>query len=821
MAAGRLLLSKTSAKKTLLSSNSYLFPKLPSLALFSTIGRKRTHFQFAPTAHRPPSAKKVPFTATAHGFTWQDPYRWMSDINDPDFVSYINQENAYAEAFMRDTEEMQKILYSEMVSRMPSKITTPPERWGPWLYYQFIPEGKEYPVLCRKPAVEKKGWVNTLFNSFRGGFGRDQVLLDWNEIAKKHGYVHVGTCRVSPDHCFLAYTLDTTGNEQFHLQIKDLRNNSIFPQHRVEGVVSLAWAQDGCTLFYTLCDQHQRPYRVLCTKLGSHSGDDAIILTENDSRFCVDITSTKDGKFVTVNSNSRTSSEEGTYCFSSLVMQVYVINATNPQGGLQRFCKRVSGVQYFLEHHSGNFYVLTNAPTSKDENFSGNGYYLARCRDEDAESANLKNIIMPGEDICLEDMDIFHEHLVLFLNKTGSPLICSINMPIDFDCEKEMKIDDLDPWYFPLPSNMCTITPGSNHDFMNTVYRAVLSSPVTPDLLVDYDMSRKIFTIVQQEDVRNISTSDVEYCPPSYDQEINKHLDFSYEKETDVQHNEGRGWKDFSEKYTCEEKEVVSHDGVKIPLTVMFSQSAYQKGLSPGLLHGYGAYGEVLDKSWCPDRLSLLDRGWMFAFADVRGGAGVDPSWHRSGRGLNKLNSIYDFVSCGEYLITEGFIHKNRLSALGISAGCLLVGAAVNMRPELFRAAILKVPFLDVLNTLLDPTLPLTTLDYEEFGNPETESYFKYIRKYSPYDNIPLGDCCPSMLVSASFNDSRVGVWEAAKWVAKIRDTACSRCSSSVILQTNINGGHFREGGRFAHCWETAYDYAFLMKVMAATGKRT
>ncbi|GFP95309.1 protease 2 [Phtheirospermum japonicum] len=439
------------------------------------------------------------------------------------------------------------------------------------------------------------------------------------------------------------------------------------------------------------------------------------------------------------------------------MVQVYVINVSNAKGGLQRFCKRVSGVQYFLEHHYRYFYVLTNAPTSKSKKFSGDGYYLARCGDDDAHVNNLKNIIMPGDDICLEDMDIFHENLVLFLNKKGSPSICSVDMPIGFDCElfahlilisteqKEVEIDDLDPWYFPLPSNMCTITPGSNHDFTNTIYRAVLSSPVTPDLLVDYDMSKKIFTVVYQEDVRNISTGGVE-------------------KKTDVQLNEGRIWKDFSEKYACEEKEVVSRDGVKIPLTVVFSRSAYRKGLSPGLLHGYGAYGEALDKSW--------------------GGAGVDPSWHESGRGLNKLNSVYDFVSCGEYLIDEGFIHKNRLSALGISAGCILVGAAV--------------PFLDVLNTLLDPSLPLTTMDYEEFGNPEIESCFECIRKYSP-----------------------VGVWEAVKWVAKIRDTTCSRCSSAVILQTDLNGGHFREGGRFAHCWETAYDYAFLMKVMAPTDERT
>lgn len=368
-------------------------------------------------------------------------------------------------------------------------------------------------------------------------------------------------------------------------------------------------------------------------------------------------------------------------------------------------------------------------------------------------------------------------------------------MPIDIDCEKEMEIDDLDPWYFPLPSNMCTVTPGSNHDFMNTIYRAVLSSPVTPDILVDYDMSRRTFSIVQQEDVRNISA--------------------------DIQDNGSLGWKDFSEKYSCDEKEVVTHDGVRIPMTILFSRTAYQIGQSPGLLHGYGAYGEVLDKSWCPDRLSLLDRGWLLAYADVRGGAGPDPSWHKYGCGLNKLNSIQDFVSCGQYLINNRLIHKNQLSALGISAGCLLVGAAVNMHPELFRAAILKVPFLDVLNTLLDPSLPLTTLDYEEFGNPQIQSCFEYILKYSPYDNIPRGVCCPSMLVSPSFNDSRVGVWESAKWVAKLRDTACPSCSSAVFLQTNMNEGHFREGGRFAHCWETAYDYAFLMKAMGFTKKTT
>ncbi|KAM7487538.1 hypothetical protein LguiB_025022 [Lonicera macranthoides] len=668
----------------------------------------------------PPLPKKVPFTVTAHGRAWQDLYHWMSKTDDPDFINYLHHENSYADAFMADTHNLRRTLYDEMTSRMPCQISTPPERWGPWLYYQYIPEGKEYPVLCRKLATERKGWVKTIVNYVRGGFGAEEILLDWNEIAEKYGYVHVGTCRVSPDHHFLAYTLDITGGEQFMLQIKDLRSGCVLPK-RVDGVVSL----------------------------------------------------------------------------------VYVIDVTNPYDGLRRFHKRVRDVQCFLEHHHGFFYILTNAALGEDKKFSSKNYYLARCQVADVQSDNWQNIIVPSEDVCLQDMDIFNEHMVLFLSKKGSPVICSIKLPIDLSCKKDMEIDNLDPWYFPLPSNSCTIIPGLNHDFMNSVYR------VMPDVIVDYDMSENAFSIVHQEEVLLTSAGS---CSLIDGRENNVLVNAPSYKDKDVQNGEVEELVNFSNAYTCERKEVISHDGLGIPLTILYSQKSYQKGQSPGLLQGYGAYGEVLDKSWCADRMGLLDRGWVIAFADVRGGGGVDPSWHKTGSGLHKLNSIKDFVSCGEYLINEGYVHKYRLGALGHSAGGLLVGAAINMYPELFRAAILKVPFLDICNTLLDPSLPLTVLDYEEFGNPQIKSQFQSILSYSPYDNIPQGVCCPAMLVTSSFHDSRVGVWEAAKWVAKVRDSTCSSCSSSVILKTNMRGGHFGEGGRFSQCEETAFEYAFLMK---------
>ncbi|KAK9074466.1 hypothetical protein SSX86_007064 [Deinandra increscens subsp. villosa] len=786
------IFSKT-IRKTIRKAHKFLPTTHPINTLhsyFYSSSRHQTKPPPEPPSQLPPAAKKAPFKVTAHGASWEDPYHWMSNTHDPNLLNHLNKENDYSEAFMADTRNLQRTLFSEMISRVPEQISTPPERWGPWLYYQCIPERKEYPVLCRKPAVENTSWVNHMLSYAKGGSVNEEILLDWNEIAQEYGYVHVGTCRISPDHRFLAYTIDVTGEEHFLLQVKDLQNKTVIPSLRVEGVVSLAWAQDSCTLFYTLCDQSQRPYRVQYTTLGSNPVCDIIIYTEKDSRFCVDITNTKDGKFITVNSNSRTSSEEGTYLHIIHIFytSVYVVDANNPKNGLRKVHNRVSGVQFFLEHHRGFFYILTNLHVGDENELLDGNHYLARCRVEDVQSASWEKVIVPTKGTSIQDMDVFDEHLVLYLTKVDYPMICSIKMPIQSN-KKEVAIDDLDPWCFPMPSNSCSFSPGSNHDFMNSVYRVVLSSPVMPDLIVDYDMSTRTFSIVHQEDVLGISSN--------------------------LHKNEANEWINISSSYFCERKEVISHDGTIVPLTILYSHKAHKMGQSPGIIHGYGSYGETLEKSWCAERLSLLDRGWVVAFADVRGGGGGgDPSWHKNGSGFHKLNSINDFISCGDYLIKEGYVHKDQLSAIGHSAGGLLVAAAINMHPELFRAAILKVPFLDICNTLLDPSLPLTVLDYEEFGNPQNKSHFDSIMKYSPYDNINRGICYPAMLLTASLHDSRVGVWEAAKYVARIREQTCSNCSSSVILKTNMSGGHFGEGGRSGQCEELAYEYAFLMKVM-------
>ncbi|KAM0941718.1 putative oligopeptidase B [Dioscorea sansibarensis] len=766
-----MLSSSTLQKPSLFS---FLFARLlPSLFFSSSFSscKRRTSSPF-----KPPVPKKIASTISVHGSSWDDPFHWMCNTSDPDLLRYLHQENSYAQAFMADTQELQRTLFEEMKNRMPPKISTRPERWGKWLYYQHVPEGKEYPVLCRKLSCHED-FFGAFLNYMKGP--QEETLLDWNEIAELYGYVNIGTCRISPDHNFLAYTLDTRGSELFVLQLKDLRTGSMILGSEVEGVLSLAWASASDYLFYTLCDENQRPNRVFGRKLGADVADD-LLFTENDLSCCVDITSTKDGKFITVNSNSRTSSEEANYKF-----------------GLMPVRKRVPGVQYFLEHHYGFFYILTNDP-SENITFTAEGYHLVRCRAEKSSLSTWQDVVLPGPDVTFQDMDMFNGHLVLSLEKEGVPMLCSINMPVNVDNEQAKYIEDLNPWFFPLPSASCSFLPASNHDFASSVFRLVVSSPMVPDLIVDYDMINQKFTILHQEEVIGLTAS----ANPS---RIQSNVELHLEKlETSQQ------WTDLSETYSCERRSVISHDGVVIPLTILYSRKVHSSGNSPGLIYGYGAYGEVLDKVWSADHISLLDRGWVIAYADVRGGG--DRAWHQAGIKMNKPNSFHDFAACAIYLISEGYVHKNQLVAIGCSAGGLLVGATINMYPDLFCAAVLKVPFLDISNTMLDPSLPLTILDYDEFGDPNVQEEFETIHSYSPYDNIVPGFCYPSTLVTASFHDSRVGVWEAAKWVAKVREKTCPTCSPSVILKTNMNGGHFSEGGRLKHCEDTAFEYAFLIK---------
>jgi oligopeptidase B len=250
---------------------------------------------------------------------------------------------------------------------------------------------------------------------------------------------------------------------------------------------------------------------------------------------------------------------------------------------------------------------------------------------------------------------------------------------------------------------------------------------------------------------------------------------------------------------------------VKVPVSLVYKKGVARDGQAPMLLYGYGSYGISMDPTFSSDRLSLLDRGLIYAIAHIRGGADLGKPWHEEGRILKKKHTFADFIACAEHLIAEQYTSSDRLAIMGGSAGGLLMGAVTNMRPDLFAAVVAKVPFVDALNTMLDATLPLTVGEYEEWGDPNEQPYYDYIKSYAPYENVEA-KAYPAMLVTAGLNDPRVSYWEPAKWTAKLR--ALKKDNHALLLKTNMGSGHFGSSGRYEYIKETAFDYAFILNVL-------
>ncbi|KAL5984838.1 hypothetical protein ACLOJK_038674 [Asimina triloba] len=669
-----------------------------------------------PTPPKPPE-KLVPFTV--HGETWHDPYSWMSDLADKVAMRHMDvcmeQEEKYTEAVMSDTDRLQSKLQSEMASRMASYPSTPPLRWGPWLYYRRVEEGKQYPVLCRRLASLNEEFIS--YNAPSAGFdftaGRriEQKLVDYNQEAERFGgYAYEELSEVSPDHHFIAYTMYNKDRDSFTLFVRDLNMGSLCSKPQADRVANLAWAMGGKALLYTVTNIDKRPYRIYCSIIGSGK-DDILLLEESDENVYVNIRNSKDFCFVTVNTFSHASSK------------VYLIDAANPVSGMTLIWECESQVHCILEHHRGYFYLFTDAPRGGQP---VNSHYLLRCPVEASGSRTWETLFLDDPNVIIEDLDFCDTHLVLILREGRQLRICSIALPLPIDVEGALKLDDLNPHFLSLPKHM-------------------------PDAVVDYNLLNGKWAIIQQQNLL-LDRARTLYGRHS----LTDHPEKVVESRTSGSGTEvdsvNGSWNDLSEFYACDYYDVSSKDGVMVPLTIIYSRKFKLEGQSPGLLHGHGAYGELLDKRWRSELKSLLDRGWVVAYADVRGGGGRGKRWHQEGIRTNKRNSIDDYISCAKFLTEMGLVQLHKLAGWGYSAGGLLVAAAINCRPDLFRAAVLKVPFLDACNTLLCPVLPLTPLDYEEFGYPADVEDFDAIRRYSPYDNIQKGVLYPAALVTSSFN---------------------------------------------------------------------
>ncbi len=586
----------------------------------------------------------------------------------------------------------------------------------------------------------------------------EELLLDLNLLAEGHSFLGLGSFEVSDDNHLLAYSTDTTGFRQYVLQVKDLRTGNALPE-RFERVTTVAWASDNRTLFYTVEEETtKRSYRLYRHVLGT-TEPDALLYEEVDERFRLEVQRTRSGAFVLLTIVSHTASE------------VRFLRADHPSGEFQLIHTREDNHEYYADHHpgpltaehpglalssdAGVFYIRTNS--------GGRTFRLVTAPVSDPRREFWREIIPNRPEVMVASAEVFQSHLVLFEREGGLPYIRIVDLTADAPSAlaASHRIEFAEPAY--------NASIGENPEFGTSHLRFQYESFVTPRSIFDYDVRTRQRSLRKQQPVLG-----------GYD----------------------------SSQYVSERLHATAPDGVRVPLSIVYRRDTPRDGSAPLLLYGYGSYGISMPVNFSSNRLSLLHRGVIYAVAHIRGGGELGKPWHDAGRMKQKRNTFTDFIAAAEHLVTQSYTTPEKLAIEGGSAGGLLMGAVTNMRPDLFRMVISHVPFVDVLNTMLDASLPLTVGEYEEWGNPQiAEDYFT-MKSYCPYTNLER-KAYPAILAKTGLNDSQVMYWEPAKYVAKMRTLKTD--ANPLLLKTNMGAGHGGASGRYDYLREIALDYAFFL----------
>ena len=687
----------------------------------------------APVADRRASRSSV------HGVELQDDYAWLRASNwqeamrEPqklpeDITAYLSAENAYYEAAMADTVDLQNRLIGEMRGRIKEDDSSVPRPHGAYAYGTRYAEGAEYPLLIRTP---------------RDG-GAEQVLLDVTAEAAAQDYFQLGQNRISPDHRTLAWTADVNGSEFYRLSFRDVETGTDRGYH-IEDVASLAWA-DARTLFYVRVDARHHPNKVFRHVLGSDPAQDKLVYTEADTRYGVNLHRLRSGGFVAISTGMNDENE------------IHVIPTDDPEAAPRVIEPRTEGLEYEIEQQGDTFLILTNADGAFDFKVM-TAPVAAPSRDNWAE-------LIPHEPGRMIVSLAAHENWTIWMERRDAlPRICHVarGRPIS-----EARAISFQEQAYSLGSD-----PSPDDD--TDLFRFTYSSPTTPAQVFDYDLS-------SGERVLRKTTE----IPSGHD----------------------------PADYVTRRMTARSHDDALVPVTILHHKDTPLDGSAPCLLYGYGSYGVSMPASFSPNRLSLVNRGFVYAIAHVRGGEELGRKWYEAAKFGHKPNTFHDFIAAAEALIAARQTAPGRIVIQGGSAGGLLVGAVLNMRPDLWAGAIADVPFVDVLATILDDSLPLTPGEWSQWGNPiESREAFDDIRAYSPYDNVSAQDY-PPILVTAGVSDPRVTYWEPAKWVARLRATKTD--DNMLMLRTNMTSGHFGRSGRFAALEDAARSQAFALKATGA-----
>lgn len=687
----------------------------------------------------------------------EDNYFWMrdDDRSSKEVLEHIRQENAYTNYKTAGIRKNVQNIYKEMLSHVQETDSSVPIPHGDFLYYTRTMKGASYKLHYRKSALPNETTA-------------EEMLLDENALAKGRKHCSVGMVEVSPDHSVLAYAVDFTGNEKYTIFFKGIATGELFKADTIDETTgNFCWSADNTTVYYVTMDVAHRADRVMCRLMRSsidRSGrvrateedvapSDQCLYTENDKSFSLSIHKSLSGRFLFIN------------CFASTTSEVRYIDldeeTDNGRGKrLHLVARRNKNVLYYATHACDDrLLIMTNDGA---QNF----------KVMEASVGNKKRkwkLFFSLDGTCsITSVTSFAYFTVVEGREDGLSAIWIIPQ---HNAKEKYKLEFFE--------RVCKVGLSSNKNFNSQKLRVWFSSMTTPTQVWDIDLFKRERVLLKSRQV------------PNYDHT----------------------------NYGSDRIEAESPDGTMVPITLVWNKRAVRPNNEPNLLHmyGYGSYQISIDPVFNPSLLPLLDRGVVYAIAHVRGGGEFGRQWYEKARFETKHRTFDDFVACAEHLIYTGRTKENMMSIEGRSAGGMLVGAAINMRPHFFRACLAAVPFVDCLNTMSDASIPLTTGEWLEWGNPHQRKYFDAIRSYCPYQNICY-NAYPAVLATTGLHDPRVLYSEPAKWVAKLRDN--SNSGNDILLKVDMNSGHYSASDRYSYLKKRAFELAWLLKELEAPAKK-
>jgi oligopeptidase B len=676
-----------------------------------------------------PIAPVEPKTFKAFGSARIDNYDWLRDRKDPRVVSYLDAENAYADARLESIKPLADELAAELKDREAQQDATVPTVHNGYVYERRFSQGAQYPYIVRRK--DELG-------------AQEEIVLNVGELATGHQQYQLGSWNVSPDNTRVAFAVDFTGGREFRLFVRTIATGETVDQGIDNASSDVVFAGDSDTLFYARNEPMTlRSYQVWRHRLGNDPKSDVLSYEETDPAFEVSISLSRSQKFILLNINEERTSE---YRYLPVDQPAQNLNIIEP---------RQRGIVYDVDHVGDQFFIRTN--------LNAPDFRLMSAPQATPAASHWREIVAEQPGRHLSNFKAFETFVAVDVEDESGTRIRVFGLP------ELREIPVPRPAALGVASISFVDDNEANLDPAAGILRFHFSNPLEPPCVYDFDVTAGALTLRKQDLASRWVNRD---------------------------------------RYVLDQLSATAPDGDRVPITIVYRKDMRHPGGNPTLIVGYGAYGLSLRATFTQSAFSLIDRGFVYAIAHVRGGHEKGERWYADGRMLNKRNTFTDFIAVTETLIAQGYSDSRTVFAQGGSAGGLLMGAIANLRPDLYAGIVAEVPFVDVVTTMSDASVPLTTLEYDEWGNPAVKREYDYMLSYSPYDNVAQKNY-PALFITAAFYDSQVSYAEPAKWVAKLRANKIG--SHELLLKTDMTAGHDGRSGRLGSVEQSAEIMGWLI----------